>query len=750
MLGGILLCAGAGSTIAQTYFYVQNTGGCTAYYEAEIDTTGTNSWQHLASGTVSPHTGPTYVTMTWYGARIFWNDSQPVDSNHYKKTEQKLTYGNWYASWDCTNQAAPPCYWWHVVWTNTCDKGVIANWMITDGQTDRYPAGEIGSYVFAGAHADFWVTNCEAWSGTPNLLYGCKNGCCDASYVYEHAPDGNQNNGSGGRSTGPGSGGGTPGSDDGAGGSSTNGVDGGDIDGLGRALASIDGEVRKLNKEDTQKAGTNLLGQIAGQGTNLAALVAQGSSLTGALSFAWSGTNGIPTNATFASVLTNKLDKLAEAMAQLANPTNWTQWTNPATIMPGWTEATGIAYQVEAAIAANPWGSRGVFSNAGPWGGAMGGIEGGAGSNYFGNLIGSGVSGIADPSTTDWLSIDLPQITVGTMTFRQWSWDWTPKLPSDSTAANILRAGIYFIRLTWVVFITYFLWWDIKQDIQRALMTLASVPTPQVSGDLKAMAVQVITRIVMSSVAISTLYTFTAHLVSWLTGAIANWGESGAWSDITSVLSTGTINGVTSPWIPRVAYWALQAFPINLALSALATWVVYCTTRDTALRLAVVVLKRTGSVLILALCLWPAANHVSASTPLTDAGSSGSIIVSCAWTNRLAVDCGDGQGLRDLQSDNAGRSSWEIPVTSQSVVVGSQSNFIGDLGLISGSSILVDQAGGMVVARPDTIARENTLLMWGSAGIATGAFFGFLSLLGFVWKRAIKPGKWASSSGGSD
>ena len=117
---------------------------------------------------------------------------------------------------------------------------------------------------------------------------------------------------------------------------------------------------------------------------------------------------------------------------------------------------------------------------------------------------------------------------------------------------------------------------------------------------------------------------------------------------------------------------------------------------------------------------------------------TGSVRVFVSSTNVVQVDFGDGQSARVLGGGGqAFGGGWDVPVGIEAILVGGTSNYVGGLTLFDGSRVFVDVSGIVTVWRPDTVDRENNLLLWGSAGLVCGVFVGCLSLVGYVFKKFL-------------
>lgn len=512
-------------------------------------------------------------------------------------------------------------------------------------------------------------------------------------------------------------------------------------------LSGLVGDVKALAKEKTAQGQTNLLAQL------LAAMQAvNGNIVTGNSHLEMLNGNTVAqTNLATESTLRGMSNAVVSALARMEarlGPTNHTEYSNRVASFMGQSWSNALA--AEAGLASNPWANS--FSNSvGPWGGQLGSLDfsaGGAGAAWFTSSVPGGVVAV-DPSPSEaWLHWSQPGMTVLGRELRGWEWNVNPILPAGATYQAMCTAVFKLIHMAVVCAITFLLWWDIRCDIQARLYDLFKVPESSgyhVSVGGTAMTLPL--KLIAAGVTISIIYTAGAHLVGWLGSHFTTWisGDGAVtWRDLGTALETGTVQGVYSVWIPRVASWVALVFPFDLAFGAITMWCTYVITRDAVLRLAYAGIKRSlPSIFIPPVVFLLFASVPTAGAALWDGGNYGRVTVSAeGYTNRIAVAF-PGSRFYFLQPNLASGGTWQVPATVYAVELAGVSNYVGNLGLVDGSVVTVEQEGDLFVTRPDTIARENSLLRWGTGGIATGAFFGFVSLLGWVFKRGLFPaGHW--------
>lgn len=504
-------------------------------------------------------------------------------------------------------------------------------------------------------------------------------------------------------------------------------------------LSKLLGELQKLGKEGTLEAETNLSGQISGK---LSQLHDDLTTINGTLQNGGFGSS-VAKEAT-QQATTNLLGQANQQLAGISNvinmgraPTNYDEFMSRADAhwMFGMSNAASAN---ESAQASNPWGAGNAFTNAGVWHGKMSGMEDGLGGTMAGTNGIPGGAWVGETETnTDWLSCDLPGLVLMGVATRNWSWGVTPALPSGADS-SAFKAVIGLIYLTWCAGISIFLWWDIRADIQKHICFLAMIPQAQSSGTtISGVNLGGLGRAIAAAGIIACIYTFGAHLVGWLSNAMVEFGE---WSfyDIKSAAESGTVGGFYSVWIPRVLYWVAQAFPFALAFGAMSMWVTYQMTRDSAVRLAMVVLKKVGGLLVLPFLLLSASE--SRAAVLYDGGSVGSVTVSSSYTGAVGVVYG---GNTWWMGTNV-VGSWTVPAGIDGIMTESGTSN-GVSGVWDQSSVFIDTFGNVTVARSDIVPRERGLLWWGTTGVVCGVFFGFLSCVGFVFRRGLfQPGRWQS------
>jgi len=536
----------------------------------------------------------------------------------------------------------------------------------------------------------------------------------------------------------------------------TNSVTGGD-------LSKVIGELKKLAKESTLQETKVVLSGMAAVVTSINGQI---STVNTKLEDIKGLLNGVAKEATqreTTNLLSQIRDWLSTNSAPSVGPTNWSDFKRQATNMFGGAAAESLA--LEGSISENPTNAGADFvTRAGPWASKMGNLAGpGATSGVFGTNslpgYGSGIVGIDPDTSDDWFSWEQDSLSVGAMEFRPWTWKMTPGLPGGGAAASAFQAAFFLMKMVFVCGFTFLLWWDIQDDAQKRLRDMFYVPAASGTGGLTiagfeaGFAVQVL----IAAITVGIIYTAAAHLTGWLGASITNFAvgdvQAATWTDVKTAVETGNAGGFYSVWLPRVAMWVGKVFPFATAFGCISMWITYKVLRDATLRIAYAALKRAMVPLASRVLPIPAVfliasmlvSGVSAAT-VVDGGSYGWITLSAPGVSNFVGIVVDG-GVWPLQAAGSSGGPWQVPASISGVVVGSASNSVGDLGLISGSSLLVGSDASVVVSRPDTVHREKNLIRWASSGLVAGCVFGFVSLLGYVLKRGIRP---AGAWGGGD
>lgn len=744
LCSGFLVCACAGAPVGAwgaTAFNatVKNVGPVYVYVSG-----------YYLSGTWQPH----YAACWGMGSSLapgYSTCTQNTPGTAYKiawGTNATMTPLYWSEEWTAAQGdphqfevgfAAPPAT------TNTCQASKtlvnteggpfaqhwVAYWIDGSGQS---PMRIWEGYIDSGGSQTVNVQWDSGSGHCPGQIsaFGDRVGFDTPTNVVASSTNGTRNLEDPGNAGGPGNG--TPGT------AGTNAPTTGDLSGLV-------GDVKALAKEKTAQGQTNLMAQMLAAMQAMNGNIVSGNSQLSMIN----GNTVVQTNLATESTLKGMSNTVASALARMEarlGPTNHSEYSNRVASFMGQSWSNALA--AEAGLAANPWANS--FSNSvGPWGDKLGSLDfttGGAGAAWFTSSIPGNVVA-SDPSPSEaWLHWSQPGMTVLGHDVRGWEWNVNPILPGNATYQAMATAVFKLCHMALVCGITFLLWWDIRCDIQARLYDLFKVPEStgyHVSVGGTAMTLPL--KLIAAGVAISIIYTAGAHLVGWLGSHFVTWisGDGAVtWKDLGAALETGTVQGVFSVWIPRVTSWVGVVFPFDLAFGAITMWCTYVITRDAVLRLAYAGIKRSlPAIFIPPVVFLLFVSAPTAGAALWDGGYSGRVTLSAeGYTNRVAVAF-PGTRFYFLQPNLASGGTWQVPATVYALELAGVSNYVGNLGLLDGSVITVEQEGDLFVTRPDTIARENSLLRWGTGGIATGAFFGFLSLLGWVFKRGLFPaGHW--------
>lgn len=512
-----------------------------------------------------------------------------------------------------------------------------------------------------------------------------------------------------------------------------------------KSLAELQAEVRKLNKEPTQQAATNLLGEISQKlGTN---------SNGWATNLAKEGTLQNLTNllgagmATLQSTMNSNAAQAHNDFTNMSNPNNTPQWWS--NLNASATMQSNLVGATIAGIAANPWSES--FTNGGilqPLMNAMTALGSantvGGGRGLTNGLIGT-LTGSEPEPTEDWFKWIQPTFALtlphaGRVDTKAWTWKLTPSLPSSSLGQSAFLASFGMMKLALSVAMLFLLYWDIYADIQWRIVMLAMVPQAHGTGTkIGGVELGKAAQLWAAAIVCAAIYTFAAYLTGWLTDIAV--GEldpnDTSWATLKSTMETGTIGSYYSIWIPRVLKWVEYVFPFYTAFGCISLWCTYQLTRDWASKVAIIALKKAGGLIVVTGLLFLGATNAQAS--YADCGNQGKVTLTILGTNNATVTLGG-------ETVVIGPGQWTVAPCLDSIEYAGASNYLGGATLIDGTSIVVGSPTP-VVSRPDTVDRENALLMWGSAGLMTGVFFGCLSLFGYIFKRGLFPaGHW----GGGD
>lgn len=523
-------------------------------------------------------------------------------------------------------------------------------------------------------------------------------------------------------------------------------------------LTTLLGELRGIAKERTQQGATNIQATI---NTSIVAGNAHLSAINGKLQTVTNQLAGIATQLAGVAqestlrTATNQLAGIDEKMRQTTNllsqATNNLAGIRGALNMTNYDDhqsraapfiqgATNAANAAADAIAADPWTPKSFgsanFSNS-P---ALRGLHAMVGSIGENNASTStwAVANIpttvtaTDPEPNNaWLTWEQPSITVPALgaAIAGYTWNWTPTMPTNPVASAAITAVINLIYLVWCVAISFALWWDIRRDSQEQLLKLWGNPQATGAGlSVAGTRIPVVGEIAAAAIICGIIYTAGAHLTGWITNSYVTGSWNYTWNNVKTALESGTIGGYFSIWIPRITSWVSMAFPFSLAFGAIAMEIAYYLSRDWVLRVASAAIKAVAPFIAVAFLLWlPASANA---TTMTLCSPRGSVTLSVDNTNASVTLAGVTMPI--------GAGYWRLPVAGLTALTANGvSNALPEL--IDGASIFLDQTGNLAMATPDTLDRENTLLMWGTAGLVTGCFFGYLSLTGFILKRGLFP-----------
>jgi hypothetical protein len=271
--------------------------------------------------------------------------------------------------------------------------------------------------------------------------------------------------------------------------------------------------------------------------------------------------------------------------------TNWGQFTNSSPLIPGADEMRASANQM-------------AMSNDAYFG--SGGQAAAPVSHWAGNFSakldtfdGSFTNGLnwtnfaVVPDDSHWFSVQMPDTFVpGVGTAEGMYWTVDPAIPGGLQAD--FNFFCWMVNLVFKIVMGWSLWWFIKQDIEESLMTLASVPQPTNSGtEILGCKLGFVGQVIAAAAVCAALYVFVAAVA----GALIAWVMPSGLSDLKAALQSGNGGGYVSVWIPRVASWVFQVFPVVYFFTTVSSYVAYQFTKFPALRLAMVVLKFAQGVL---------------------------------------------------------------------------------------------------------------------------------------------------------
>lgn len=772
LYGWILVCACLGSTVAQAGLELVIHNGPVARQWTLYKSTGGS--YGAVSGMSGSLTANQVITNTSSGfyldgtLRCYWHtNGSPYPGYSEGYDEWSQTQAQWNAGYrhDVYISGAPPTT------TNTCKATITFQNTLPGGYAQQWRVYWVDAthdphllwtgYLTAGSGPTTFNAEWDQGSGhCPGTLiaYGEKPGFDLPETVSNDSTNGTRN------LPDPGNTHDSPDEGDPSGdGTLTNSPTQGDV-------SAVLAELRGVARERTQQGSTNLIGQANNQ------LITANTTLTSI-----NGTLATRASEATLQAATNLLGQVNQNLQALTNLNNLTNLAQEATLrgmsnvlhqiatntqpitnfndyfaraMEFAAAASNAAAQVEGQIAANPWGSAGNFSNAaGPWRGTTDALEpapGGVG--WFTNSMAEAISGSWAGETpvpdAAWLTWQQPSMMLLGQEIKSWTWDWEPKMPSNPTAAAAIQAAMNLLNMAFIVGITFMLFNEIRTDASSRFFDLFNIPAAEGSGTtIFGVNVGIFGKIIAASLMVAAAYTLAAHLATAVAAHFSPFEGSATYNTLYSAVTTGVVNGVVSPWLPKILYWVAQVFPFNLALTAIATWITYQVTRDAALRLAYIAVKRITGFLALPLAGLLLTTDAQAQTVFMDTGSAGYATISApSYTNTLAISF-PGAGTWSLQPAGNPGGTWLVPVTLSAIHVGGVSNYVGDLQILAETTLLVDAAGNVALSRPSSVLREQALLNWGTAGLTTGMFFGFVSLIGYIFKRGLRPGNW---SGGAD
>lgn len=265
--------------------------------------------------------------------------------------------------------------------------------------------------------------------------------------------------------------------------------------------------------------------------------------------------------------------------------TNWQQFTNASSFFPGKTELINWGIMQGVGMATNY-----------TYGGQFGPV-----AAVFINQFETNLNAIPMGWTNDirwqqvaapvldednWLSVELPGMTLWGMATDGWLWHWGPVVPE--AIQGEFEFVCWLCRQMVTIVMAWALWWYIKQDVERQLMAMSQVNTPntqnlEVLGCKLGPVGQAIAAAAVCAALFIAVYYMGRHVV-------------GTWSvtlmhDVEIAITAGTGGGFSSTFVPKLAKFVFYVFPVDYVLSCVATWATYQLSRALVVRVALVGLK---------------------------------------------------------------------------------------------------------------------------------------------------------------
>lgn len=363
-----------------------------------------------------------------------------------------------------------------------------------------------------------------------------------------------------------------------------------------------------------------------------------------------------------------------------------------------------------------------------------------------------GFSPTYEATSTNWFVVTMEGLPILGHITRAFTWSFGPGVPELLT--NTFWAVMWIIKATWVIFFEAMLFMFIKKELFEEIKGYYRTHPPNVqAASGGGFTYPGATRLMAASMIVATI----AVAISWFSG----WLLSKA-TDYDTLLTTlgyyrtslesGVTPDANSDWIPRIIAWIILCFPLSIAMSTMGVYVLFEMTKEWIGNITLLALTYVNPAICILpfLLLLPMEAKGEVRVHLNNDGQSGRFY----WQNvfhYFGTNFQNGETVApfltwvDVDGRSMVRYGESFPFTNGHCYIWTKATNNGAASFIvvnrkTTNSIWPEEM--LYYAKP--VTNQNTM-NWAVAGVSGGIFLGFLSSIGYIFKRSLSASRWSGS-----